>query len=251
MGKTLEIGGVHIGHGHPCRTVAEISNNHNGSLETCKRLIRAARDAGADFVKFQAYTPDELVLLRGNGPPPPAWADKYETIRDLYTDAQTPLAWFTELREHCKEVGIPWFTSAFGLGSVTLTHALGCPVFKMASLDYGKRKLRDLVRSTGKPIIQSCPKGRAPKTDAFLLYCPPGYPQEDIVLRNIQHGYDGFSYHGTDPLIPALAVTQGAQLVECHFQLDDEPSKLEAGVSLTATQFAEMVSMIRRAEEAL
>jgi sialic acid synthase SpsE len=113
----VNIAGVEIGSGHPCRFVAELSNNHNGDRDRCGRLIDAAKAAGADFVKFQCYTPDELVALRGDGPAPAPWNDR--TMRDLYTQAQTPLDWFPKIKAHCERVGIPWFSSVFGPTSLS------------------------------------------------------------------------------------------------------------------------------------
>jgi sialic acid synthase SpsE len=248
----MNIGGVEIGGSNPCRTVAEVSNNHNGSFEQCTELIRAAKLAGADFVKFQCYTPDELVLLRGDGPAPAQWGEQGWSMHDLYTEAQTPLDWFRELAVWCKAAGIPWFASAFGKESVALMQDLGCPVFKMASLDYGNEYLRGMVRATLRPIIQSCNDDHWPfstsASEQLYLYCPPGYPQTRFDLKRITDTYHGFSYHGVNPLVPAMSVMAGAKLVEVHMQLEDKPSKLEQNISLTEHQFADMVTMIREVE---
>lgn len=240
----MNIAGVGIGNGNPCRLVAELANGHNGDLDRCLRMIDAAKEAGADFVKLQLYTPEELVALRGGGPAPEPWESQGWKMRDLYKKAMTPAKWVPEIAKHCEDVGIPWFSSVFGEFSLAILEMFDCPAYKLASLDYGRRKLWRLVKKTGKPIIQSCPKFVAPKRDAFMLYCPPGYPQKPTGLAHPMKSYGGFSYHGVDPDMPALAAAFGARLIECHFHLADEPSELEASVSLDQYLFQIMVEKI-------
>lgn len=242
------IAGVTIGEGRT-RLVAEIGNGHNGDLDRCLRLVQAAHDAGADLVKFQAYTPAELVLLRGDGPAPDPWGSQGWTMASLYAKAQTPLKWFPRIATYCADHGIPWFSSVFGAGSLALLEALDCPAYKLAALDYGKRKLHAAVVATGKPVIRSCSHVNAPQACDVALWCPPGYPQEPVGLAGRFRRYDGFSYHGTDPVVPLLAAAHGARVLEVHVQLDDEPSELEPNVSLTVRQLGWLASALG-AEEA-
>src|SRR5690242_15390697 len=110
----MNIGPVQLGPGNPCAVVAEISNSHNGTLERAVRLLHAAKAAGADIVKVQAYTPDELVALRGDGPAPSPW-HRY-TMRELYSKARTPLAWMATL---FGESPLPIYASVFGAESLS------------------------------------------------------------------------------------------------------------------------------------
>ncbi len=231
------VAGVPICQSH-CRLVAEIGNAHNGDFDRCLRLVQAAHEAGADLVKFQAYSPAELVDLRGDGPAPEPWGSQGWTMETLYAKAQTPLKWFPRLATYCADAGIPWFSSVFGNGSLALLEALECPAYKLASLDYGKRQLLRAVRGTGKPLIQSYGHGKAPRTCEVPMFCVPGYPQAPSSFQGHFRALEGYSYHGTDPLVPLVAAALGAAVVECHVQLDDEPSELEANVSLTMTQLA-------------
>ena len=247
----MNIGKVEIGPDQPCRVISEISNNHNGSLEAAHRLIEQSAMAGASFVKLQCFTVPELIALRGDGKPPKPW-DKM-TMRELYAKAETPHSWFPSLTRKCKEIGIPWFSSVFGQDSLALLETLRCPAYKLASLDIEYHAFRRSVHMTGKPIIQSRPRlpDAIDNLSANLtLFCPRGYPQT-VTLNEIEAGMkwaDGFSYHGTDPVFPHYAYLAGAQLIEVHVQLDDDPSELESGVSLTMTQLAELCDAVKPKE---
>lgn len=248
----MNIGGIEIGPDQPCRVIAEISNSHNGDLKTCLRLIRECAEAGADFVKFQCYTPDELVALRGDGPAPDPWGADGWSMHDLYTRAQTPHAWFPEIADHCRtRAMVPWFSSVFGSESLKLLESLDCPAYKISALDADTDFARTLIASNydadGTTLV-SVREAPQPNTMAATLYgvmalhCPEGYPQTE--------GYDpdiapGFSYHGTVWQTVWNAAIKGAQLVEVHVQLDDEPSELEAGVSLTVSQLRTLCKAVK------
>jgi sialic acid synthase SpsE len=246
----VNIGTLEIGEGHPCALIAELSNNANGEYDRAVRLLDAAKSAGASAAKLQCYSAAELVALRGDGPAPEPWGSQGWTMRALYEKAMTPREWFAPLYAHAAGIGLPLFSSVFGPESLELLESVGNPCYKLAALDFGQRELREIVEATGKPMIRSCANEFAPVASdrAMMLYCPPGYPQEHAHLRNIRHGYHGYSYHGTDPWIPAMAVAYGAHLVECHFQLEGEISELEEDVSLTDADFAYMVDEVRRME---
>ena len=239
----MNIAGIEVGADQPCRVIAEISNNHNGSRFLAHRLIEEAKDAGADFVKFQCYTPEELALLRGTPLDEPCpvepWTDM--TMGELYGKAQTPHSWFPSLAEKCKAVGIPWFSSVFGLDSLDVLEAVGCQAYKLASLDRAQAGFRFRVRQTGKPLIQSSPEPMELQ-GVLQLFCPPGYPQtvKPGEVARAMGDFDGLSFHGTKLTLPKRAIAAGARLVEVHVQLDDEPSELEKDVSLTIKQLKQL-----------
>lgn len=233
----MNIGGIEIGPDQPCRIVAEISNNHNGSPSLALRLIREAADAGADFVKFQCYTPAELVALRGDGPAPDPWGADGWTMRQLYEKAQTPHSWFPAMVEECNRVGVPWFSSVFGVESLALLNRLDCPAYKIAALDVHTTFAKVMSRKT-QPVIASS-RGAVVEWADLTLYCPPGYPQ-DAFDWHVLERCEGLSYHGTDPAVGLLAAELGAAMVEVHVQLDDMPSELESDVSLTISQLREL-----------
>ena len=223
--------------------IAEMSNAHNGSLDRAHRIIEACAEAGADWMKFQAFTIPELCTLRGTAKDEMVTVEPWThmTMGELYGLAETPHSWFPSLIRKCKEVGIPWFSSVFGMDSLALLEKLGCPVYKLASLDRSQDIFRRNVMMTGKPVIQSSPVHMELK-GVTQLWCPPGYPQDvhEVDLEGWMPYFDGFSYHGTDPDVPLYAKECGAKIIEVHVQLDDEPSELEQNVSLTISQLREL-----------
>lgn len=259
---TLSIGGVAIGGENPCRFVAEISNNHNGDFGRALRLIEAAKDAGADLVKFQCFLPEELVQLRGDGAAPYPWGEQGWSMRALYEKAQTPHAWFPKLVQHCKDVGIPWFSSVFGADSFRLLKQLENPCYKIARLDNAKEWLRELCLSeSSRPILVSESESsdlerEFAQVGVWKLYCPPNYPTapEDVRLPDawdFDTIYIGLSSHCLAPSLPIAAVARGCKLIEMHFMLAEEPSELENEISLTQYQWRRMVQDVRECEEML
>jgi pseudaminic acid synthase len=239
--------------------IAEIGNAHGGSFVRAIRLLDAAKECGADWAKLQTYTAKELVSLRGNGPAPEPWGSQGFTMETLYDKAKTPLTWIPALFKHAASIGLPIFSSVFGLASLAVLEEVGCPMYKVAALDAHKTQLTDHVRATTKAIVLSTTDRKHGEWATHRLWCPVGYPQTEFEFRKAfddgEHregwAFDGFSYHGTNPRIPVVAVAAGALLVEAHFQLDSEPNELEANVSLGEKQFAGMVREIREVEALL
>lgn len=240
----INIDGIEVGWKEPCRVVAEVSNNHNGCLDRAIRIIDGVKAAGADFVKFQCYTPDELVALRGDGPAPAQWSSM--SMRDLYTKAQTPLDWFPALFAHARKIGITPFSSVFGAESMEVLQSVDCPAYKVARLDNHHDTLRRMLKATDKPVIVSTGGEDTTIQADLYLWCPEGYPQKNINLKHstFEH-YNGFSYHGTSAMPLMIASTFGALMVETHVQLDDEPSELEANISITMTQLRALTDFIK------
>jgi sialic acid synthase SpsE len=241
--SVVSIAGREIGsHLAPC-IVAELSCNHNGSIEKAKQLILAAKDAGADAVKLQTYRPDELTTREH----PDLW--------ELYEVAQTPRAWHRELFDFAARVGITIFSSAFSVEGVKFLKDLGSPAIKIASAEINDRELIDAARKTGLPVIIST--GMASWNDipwrlenVILLHCIAQYPSriEDANLKALLNlgGYSrlfGLSDHtpGYETAIAATAL--GAVMIEKHFKLDDDC--IDAAYSLNPEQFAAMCKAVR------
>ena len=245
-GPVVSIAGREIGAHQPPYIVAELSCNHSGDLAKAIRLIHASRDAGADAIKLQTYTPGELTSPAH----PELWA--------LYEKAQTPREWHAELFAYAREIGIAAFSSAFSVDGVKFLVELGVPAIKIASAEFNNRDLKRAAHLTRLPVILSMgmadwgmalPLAR-PGNHTILLHCVAQYPSriEDanlLAIKTLQEvgGPVGLSDHtpGYETAIAATAL--GAVMIEKHFKLDDDC--IDAAWSLDPTQFAAMCTAVR------
>ena len=234
--------------------IAEISANHNGSLAHAKKLIKCAKDNGADFVKFQTYEPQHMTInskrrefFINQG----LW--KGQTLWDLYSKAQTPLAWQKALFDYAKKKGIKAFSSPFDSECVKILQELNCPIYKIASFEITDYSLIKSICKTKKPIIISTGLSNLDEIentisfakkngckDIALLYCVTSYPArvEDFHLRNIEilskkFGLTvGLSDHSNDILVGQLAVSMGAKIFEKHIALPKQKKGFDIKFSL-------------------
>jgi sialic acid synthase SpsE len=204
--------------------VAEIGGNHGGELENALRLIDAAKEAGADAVKFQCFTPELLAARRANNPQVLALAAGRPLI-ELYRQIHTSKAWFPTLIERAKSRGLPWFSSVFDPSDVELLEWFNCPRYKISAFEMLDWDIIKAVRETGKPIVISVRQ-------------IPG-----VTILQASH-YDGrleplgLSAHG------AITPAYGIPMVEYHLKLDDVPT-IDDNFSLTPSEFRQMVHDIR------
>lgn len=259
------IDGREISSRFPPYIIAEISCNHNGSLDKALKLINAAKQAGADAVKFQAYTPDTITLdhdseeFRIQGGP---WNGR--RLHKLYSQTHTPFEWFPRLFEYAAERRITIFSSVFDKSSVDMLGKLGCPAFKIASMEITDLPLIRYAASTGKPLIISTGMATEKEIDeafaetAYIdvigLACVSGYPTkiEDANLDKIGNSYfvRGISDHSVGHLIPAAATARGAQMIEKHLMLGDELTE-DFEFSCDPTHFRVMVNTVHKIWKAL
>lgn len=237
--RNLRVANRALGPGYPCFLVAEVSGNHNGDLKRALALVDAISQTGADAVKFQAFTMDEILALRGTGPAPAPWQDF--TLPELYAQVRTPLEWFPALFSRARQRGLMPFASIFGPESLACVcaPAVDSPLLKLAKPERDRLDLRALAQETGRPLLIS---GRD-------LYCPGGYPcqPKELRLHELRRWF-GLSNHCPHPVVGPLAVSYGAHYLECHVTLDDGVPTLDDCVNFRVPQFRELVTWTRQAE---
>jgi N-acetylneuraminate synthase len=262
-----------VGPEHPPFVIAELSGNHNQSLERARALIDAAADAGADAVKLQTYTPDTITIDH-DGPgfriEGGLWAGR--TLHELYGEAFTPYEWHAPLFEHARSRGLIVFSSPFDETAVDLLESLDAPAFKIASFEAVDLPLIRRAARSGRPLIISTgmttPAEIAEAIAAAheggcreiaLLHCVSAYPARytDANLRMIarlQADFGciaGLSDHTPGTAAAVAAVALGACIVEKHFTLARADGGPDAAFSLEPAELATLVRDCRNAWEAL
>ena len=265
--KTVKIGHKNVGHEHPCFIVAEIGINHNGSIETAKKLIDVAKEAGCDAVKFQkrtvdvVYTPDELAKPRENpfGP----------TNGHLKRGLEFGKKEYKEIDRYAKDKGLLWFASPWDEASVDFLEQFSPPCYKIASASLTDTGLLKHVRAKGRPVIISTGMStmeeveRALKVlgrnNLVLLHTVATYPAQDKhlnlslipVLRqcfpSIPIGYSG---HEIGVASSVIAAALGACIIERHITLDRASWGSAQAASLEPKGLELLVRDIRMWEEA-
>ena len=251
--------------------VAEIGASHNGSLERCKELIWQARQSGADGVKLQCYTPDEITIYH-NGPEftikSGAWWGY--NLYQLYQEAHTPREWFPELFRYARELGIVPFASVFSTDGVKFLETLNCPAYKIASFEAIDLEIIDAAALTGKPLMVStgmmseseywdahdcAMEAGLSEENICMMHCVSAYPcpPEEAALGNMLKG-DGLSDHTRGIEAAIIAATKGARVIEKHLtmpRLEPHDDALDDAFAVTPAEFTRMVDSIRTAQKML
>lgn len=269
----MKINNRPIGINEPPYIIAEISANHNGSMERAKQIIAEAKKCGADAVKLQTYTADTITLnsrneefmIRGG-----LWDG--QSLYELYQQAYLPWEWHKPLFDYAREQDITIFSSPFDFTAVDLLEDLNAPAYKIASFEAVDLPLIKYIASTGKPMIIST--GMADKEEIAeavqaaydggckelaILHCVSGYPApaKDYNLRTIvdmQQSFKipvGLSDHTLDNTTAIAAVTLGACIVEKHFTLDRSAGGADDSFSLEPTELKTLCQDSKTAWEAL
>ena len=267
------IEGRKIGFKEPCYIVAEMSANHAQNFEQALEIIEAAKEAGADAVKLQTYTPNTMTINARNEyfkVKETIWKGK--NLYDLYSEAQTPWEWHSKLKEHATKLGLDFFSTAFDPTAVDFLEKLKIPAYKIASFELVDLPLLRRVAVTGKPIIMSTGMASLAEIDEAvntikasggnqiaLLKCTSAYPAppEEVNLRTIPHlkktfGVPvGISDHTFGFEVAVAGVTLGACIVEKHLTLSRKNEGPDSFFSTEPEEFKKMVRAIRRVEKAL
>ena len=271
--KQININGTTIGPNRPPYLIAEMSANHNGSIETAYRIIEAAKQAGADAVKMQTYTPDTITLnshseaftIRGG-----LWDGR--TLYDLYKEAHTPWDWHKPLFDYASKLRITIFSSPFDATAIDLLEDINAPAYKIASFEAIDLPLIKYAASTGKPMIISTGMADAEEIqeaidaartggckELAILHCVSGYPApaEDYNLHTITDMIErfglvtGLSDHTLDNTTAIASVALGASIIEKHFTLDRKGGGPDDSFSLEPADLKALCQGAKTAWQAL
>ena len=273
MNENIIINKRQIGRGQPTYIIAEMSANHNQDFNQAVKIIEAAKEAGADAVKLQTYTPDTITIdckndyfrIKGT-----VWEGK--NLYQLYAEAYTPWEWQPKLKKMANNLGLDLFSTPFDHTAVDFLEKMNVPVYKVASFELVDISLLRKIAQTGKPIIMSTGMATLAEIDEAvsaiceaggnqlaLLKCTSAYPAQpdEMNLRTIPHlgeAFDvptGLSDHTLGIAVSVAAVTLGACIIEKHFTLSRQVPGPDSAFSLEPHEFKEMVDAIRTAEKAL
>lgn len=260
----LSIGARVIDNDSPVYIVAEIGTAHRGNIDIAKKLIDAAKGAGADCVKFQAVIAEEIihprtgdVLLPGGSTP----------LFEVFLSVERGADFYAAIKHHAEAMDLEFLCTPFGLGSARILKEIGVSCVKIASPETNHYPLLSAIRGWGIPLIISTGVSRLGDIERAIdfighrsiavLHCVTSYPAPEIdynvrCIETLSRAFGtivGVSDHSLDPrLVPVLSVLSGAKIIEKHITLDKAGDGLDDPVALTPTEFSEMVASIRQAD---
>lgn len=273
MTSHINIAGQKIGPYSPTWVIAEAGVNHNGDMKLALELIHAAKDSGADCVKFQTFRADDLVSksspkAKYQLETTDAKESQYEMLKALELEADD----FARLKEECEKIGICFLSTPYNTSDIDLLESIGTPAYKIASAMSVEPHLLKRVAKTGKPVLVStgmCTLEEVKNTattlrqagcNQFILYqCTTDYPSrlEDVNLRAMQTiaretgALVGYSDHCQSFTASVAAVALGACSIERHFTLDKTLPGPDHKASSNPEEFVQLVRMIREVDTAM
>lgn len=273
--KEINIAGRSIGLGHSPFIIAEMSGNHNQSLERALKIVEAAAKAGAHALKIQTYTPDTMTIDLDErefhiSDPKSLWAGT--SLYKLYGEAYTPWEWHKPIFDRARELGIIAFSTPFDDTAVDFLESLDVPCYKIASFENTDLPLIRRVAATGKPLIISTGMAtvadldetvrvarEAGCKDLVLLKCTSTYPAtaENTNILTIPHLRElfgcevGLSDHTMGVGVSVASVALGATVIEKHFTLDRADGGVDSTFSMEPAEMAQLVLETKRAWQAL
>ena len=267
---------LNIGTNYRPFIIAEMSGNHNQSLDRALAIVDAAAKTGAQALKLQTYTADTITLNVGSGDfviddPKSLWNG--EKLYGLYEKAHTPWEWHKAIFDRCRELGIFAFSTPFDETAVDFLESLEMPFYKIASFESNHFPLLKKIAATGKPIIMSTGmatlselaeavetiRSVGKNNQLILLKCTSAYPAspKDANLQTIPHMRDAFgcevglSDHTTGISVALAAVALGATVIEKHFTLSRADGGVDAAFSLEPQELTSLVNESERVWQSL
>ena len=271
----IKIGNRMIGIDHPPFIIAEMSGNHNQSLERALQIVEAAAATGAHALKLQTYTADTMTLDLSHGEfyisdPNSLW--KGRNLYDLYNEAYTPWEWHKPIFERCEQLGLLCFSTPFDHSAVDFLETLNVPAYKIASFENTDIPLIRKVASTGKPVIISTGMATVSELDEtvrearaagcselILLKCTSTYPASpnNTNIQTIPHMRElfgceiGLSDHTMGVGVAVASVALGATVIEKHFTLCRSDGGVDSAFSLEPVEMNSLVVETERAWQSI
>ena len=273
--KPFKIAGREIGANQPPFIIAELSGNHNQSLDRALQLVDAAAESGAHAIKLQTYTPDSLTLPIKTGDfciddPKSLWCGS--CLHDLYKVGMTPWEWHKDIIERAEQHGMVAFSTPFDEEAVDFLEDLNTPCFKIASFENAHLPLIRKIAATGKPVIMSTGMAKLAELEAsvealkqggceniVLLKCTSTYPAEPdkTNISTIPHMKAlfqcevGLSDHTLGVGVGVAATALGASVIEKHFTLNRADGGVDSAFSMEPAELASLVTETERAWKSL
>lgn len=261
----IDIGGKLVGSGRRPMIVAEMSGNHNGSLDGALRILRAAAASGADAIKLQTFTPGTLTIDSRRpeffiNDPNSLWHRR--RLWDLYAEASTPWEWHKPIFEAARAEGLACISTAFDLGSLDFLLSLAADAIKIASFELVHIPLLEAAVRLGKPLLISTGMANALEIDDavavmrangcdrfILLKCTSAYPSEEndaniLTMHDMRLRYGcevGLSDHTLRPYAAFAATALGATVIEKHFTIARAEGGVDSAFSIQPTELRELV----------
>ena len=272
---SFDLSGRRIGAEAKPFIIAEMSGNHNRSIDKAMAIVKAAAETGTDAIKLQTYTPDSLTIDQHGGlfditDTNSLWRGR--NLYELYQEAMTPYEWHKPIFDYAKELGIICFSTPFDEDAVDFLEELGAPVHKIASFENNHHPLLKKIAQTGKLVIISTGVSslqdliesvdilkRNECKDLVLLKCTSTYPAspENTNVKTIPHMKElfqcevGLSDHTMGTGVAVAAVAMGATVIEKHFCLSRAEGGVDSAFSLEPHEFKMLVTETERAWQSL
>lgn len=272
--KKIKIGEKEIGEGQPVYFIADIGANFDGDLEKAKKLALAAKEAGADVVKFQTFLADKIVSgpsfakMRLKG----VHGSWQKPINEVFREAEFPREWHKELMDYCKSIGVAFTSSAYDYEGVDLLEQIAVDFYKIGSGDITWHEMLEYIARKGKPMLLATGDSTLAEIDEavriientgnknlVLLQCITNYPSKiesaNInVLKTYQTAFNiitGYSDHSPGDVVVLGSVALGGKVIEKHFTLSKKDAGPDHPHSMEPAEFKQMVERVRMLESAM
>lgn len=271
----MKLGNRSVGRNEKPFFIAEMSGNHNQSLEKALAIVDAAAETGADALKIQTYKPETMTLDLSRdeffiSDPKSLWHGK--SLFELYGEAMTPWEWHAPIKKRCEEKGLIFFSTPFDATAVEFLEELNVDFYKIASFENTDLPLIKKVAQTGKPMIIST--GMATEEDIkdmvktardngckdlILLKCTSAYPATPkdaniLTIPNLRERFEvesGLSDHTMGIGVAIASIAQGATVIEKHFTISREEGGVDSAFSMEPSEFKQMIEEGTTAWESL